>query len=71
MATSDRDAISWRLPAIDAYVQVSPAPLDLSARPPASVKLAMPALQIEDKRIMLPGATKDALKALPEFKYKS
>ena len=29
------------------------------------------ALQMNDKRIVLPGATKDALKALPEFKYSS
>ena len=28
-------------------------------------------LQMQDKKIMLPGATKDALKALPEFKYSS
>ena len=27
------------------------------------------ALQVEDKRMMLPGATKDSLKSLPEFKY--
>jgi hypothetical protein len=26
-------------------------------------------LQVKDKRIMLPGATKDSLKSLPEFKY--
>jgi hypothetical protein len=29
------------------------------------------ALQMRDKRIVLPGATKDALKALPAFKYSS
>jgi sporulation protein YlmC with PRC-barrel domain len=28
-------------------------------------------LQIKDGQIILPGATKDALKALPEFKYNS
>jgi PRC-barrel domain protein len=28
-------------------------------------------LQMQDKKIMLPGATKDALKTLPEFKYSS
>ena len=28
-------------------------------------------LQMQDKKIVLPGATKDALRALPEFKYKS
>ena len=28
-------------------------------------------LQMQDKKIVLPGATKDALKALPEFKYNS
>jgi hypothetical protein len=27
------------------------------------------ALQVRDKKMMLPGATKDSLKALPEFKY--
>lgn len=26
-------------------------------------------LQVKDKQMMLPGATKDSLKALPEFKY--
>jgi hypothetical protein len=26
-------------------------------------------LHIQDKKVVLPGATKDALKALPEFKY--
>jgi hypothetical protein len=26
-------------------------------------------LQVRDKKMMLPGATKDSLKALPEFKY--
>jgi PRC-barrel domain len=26
-------------------------------------------LQVKDKRMLLPGATKDSLKALPEFKY--
>ena len=29
------------------------------------------ALQMNDKKIVLPGATKDALKALPEVKYSS
>ena len=28
-------------------------------------------LHMQDKKIVLPGATKDALKALPEFKYSS
>ena len=28
-------------------------------------------MQIKDKKMVLPGATKDALKALPEFKYAS
>ena len=28
-------------------------------------------LQMRDKKIILPGATKDALKALPDFKYAS
>ena len=28
-------------------------------------------LQMQEKKIVLPGATKDALRALPEFKYKS
>jgi hypothetical protein len=28
-------------------------------------------LQVKDKRMLLPGATKDSLKALPEFKYNS
>ena len=27
------------------------------------------ALQVRDKKMMLPGATKESLKALPEFKY--
>ena len=27
------------------------------------------ALQVRDKKMILPGATKDSLKALPEFKY--
>ena len=27
------------------------------------------ALQVHDKKMVLPGATKDSLKALPEFKY--
>jgi hypothetical protein len=27
------------------------------------------ALQVEDKKMVLPGATKDSLKALPDFKY--
>jgi len=26
-------------------------------------------LQVEDKKMVLPGATKDSLKGLPEFKY--
>jgi hypothetical protein len=29
------------------------------------------ALQVRDKKMVLPGATKDSLKALPEFKYAS
>lgn len=29
------------------------------------------ALQIQDKKMVLPGATKDSLKALPEFRYAS
>ena len=29
------------------------------------------ALQVRDKRMMLPGATKESLKSLPEFKYNS
>ena len=29
------------------------------------------ALRIQDKKMVLPGATKDSLKALPEFKYAS
>jgi hypothetical protein len=33
------------------------------------VVLPFSSLQIKDKQIVLPGATKDALKALPEFKY--
>jgi PRC-barrel domain len=28
-------------------------------------------LQMQERKIVLPGATKDALRALPEFKYKS
>jgi hypothetical protein len=28
-------------------------------------------LQVKDKQMVLPGATKDSLKALPEFKYNS
>jgi hypothetical protein len=27
------------------------------------------ALQVQDKKIVLTGATKDSLKSLPEFKY--
>jgi sporulation protein YlmC with PRC-barrel domain len=27
------------------------------------------AIQVQDKKMVLPGATKDSLKALPEFKY--
>lgn len=27
------------------------------------------ALQVQDKKMVLPGATKDSLKSLPEFKY--
>jgi hypothetical protein len=27
------------------------------------------ALQVRDKKMVLPGATKESLKALPEFKY--
>ena len=33
------------------------------------VVVSFSALQVKEKRIMLPGATKDSLKALPEFKY--
>jgi hypothetical protein len=35
------------------------------------VRVCLPfgALQVKDKRIILPGATKDSLKSLPEFKY--
>jgi sporulation protein YlmC with PRC-barrel domain len=33
------------------------------------VVVPFPSLQVVDKRIVLRGATKDALKALPEFKY--
>ena len=29
------------------------------------------ALQVSDKRMVLPGATKESLKSLPEFKYSS
>ena len=29
------------------------------------------ALEIRDKRMVLPGATKESLKSLPEFKYSS
>ena len=29
------------------------------------------ALQVRDKKMVLPGATKDSLKALPDFKYNS
>jgi PRC-barrel domain len=29
------------------------------------------ALKVQDKKMVLPGATKDSLKALPEFKYAS
>jgi hypothetical protein len=28
-------------------------------------------LKVQDKKMVLPGATKDSLKALPEFKYAS
>ena len=28
-------------------------------------------LKMQDKKILLPGATKEALKALPEFNYRS
>jgi ribosomal 30S subunit maturation factor RimM len=28
-------------------------------------------LQVEDKKIVLPGATKDSLKSLPEFNYRN
>ena len=27
------------------------------------------ALQVKDKKMVLPGATKDSLKSLPDFKY--
>ena len=33
------------------------------------VVVSFSALQVKEKRIMLPGATKDSLKSLPEFKY--
>ena len=33
------------------------------------VVVPFPSLQVNGKKIVLPGATKDALKALPEFKY--
>jgi len=33
------------------------------------VVVPFPSLQVIDKRVVLRGATKDALKALPEFKY--
>jgi hypothetical protein len=35
------------------------------------VVLPFSSLQIKDKQIVLPGASKDALKALPEFRYNS
>jgi hypothetical protein len=35
------------------------------------VVVPFPALQMDGKKIVLPGATKDALKALPDFKYNS
>jgi hypothetical protein len=35
------------------------------------VVLPFSSLQIKDKQIILPGASKDALKALPEFRYNS
>ena len=35
------------------------------------VVLPFSSLQIKDRQIILPGATKDTLKALPEFKYNS
>jgi sporulation protein YlmC with PRC-barrel domain len=34
------------------------------------VAIPMEQLRIQDKRIVLPGATKDALKALPKFEYR-
>ena len=33
------------------------------------VVVSLSALQVKEKRIMLPGATKDSRKSLPEFKY--
>ncbi|MGC1411884.1 MAG: PRC-barrel domain-containing protein [Acetobacteraceae bacterium] len=35
------------------------------------VVVPLGSLHMQDKKIVLPGATKDALKALPEFKYSS
>jgi len=35
------------------------------------VVVSFPSLKIIDKKMVLPGASKDALKALPEFKYAS
>ena len=33
------------------------------------VVVSFSSLQVKDKKMVLPGATKDSLKALPEFKY--
>jgi hypothetical protein len=33
------------------------------------VVVPFPSLQVKDKKMVLPGATKDALRALPDFKY--
>jgi hypothetical protein len=33
------------------------------------VVVSFSALQVQDKKMVLPGATKESLKALPEFKY--
>jgi hypothetical protein len=35
------------------------------------VVVSFASLQVKDKQMVLPGATKDTLKALPEFKYNS
>jgi hypothetical protein len=33
------------------------------------VVVPFPSLQVKDNKMVLPGATKDALRALPDFKY--
>ncbi len=35
------------------------------------VVVSFPSLKVIDKKMVLPGGSKDALKALPEFKYAS